>query len=75
MRTLIALLLTLPLFGCEPESVMERNGETPADAVENTADTIEDAKEDDGEEIETGRRLSAADAQAPERSGIGRWVR
>ena len=51
MRTSIALLLTLPLFACEPESVMERSGEIPADAVENTADTIEDAREDDGEEI------------------------
>ena len=52
MRTSIALLLALPLFACEPESVMERSGDTPNDAGEATANTLEDAREDDGEEVE-----------------------
>jgi hypothetical protein len=52
MRTALVLLLTLPLFACEPKSMMEQSGETLDDASDGIADTIEDIREDVEENIE-----------------------
>jgi hypothetical protein len=48
----MALLLTLPLMACEPESVMERAGETLDDAGDAITDTIEDARDDTEEFVD-----------------------
>jgi PhoPQ-activated pathogenicity-related protein len=50
MRTVMALVLTLPLLACESESLMERSGETLDDATDEVTDTIEDTRE----EVEDG---------------------
>ena len=48
----MALLLTLPLVACEPDSVMERSAQTLDDAADEIAVTIEDAREEVEEGIE-----------------------
>jgi hypothetical protein len=52
MRAAMALLLTLPLVGCEPQSVMEKAGETLEDASDEITDTIGDATDNVEENIE-----------------------
>lgn len=52
MRTVMALLLTLPLLACESESLMERSSESLDDATDETTDTIEDTREEVEEDIE-----------------------
>lgn len=52
MRTAMALLLMLPLIACEPDSIMERSGETLDDASDDITDAIDDARENVEEDIE-----------------------
>jgi len=46
MKIFMGLLLTLTLFACEKQSLMERAGETLDDAGDEIADAIDDARED-----------------------------
>jgi len=46
MKIFMGLLLTLALFACEKQSLMERAGETLDDAGDEIADAIDDARED-----------------------------
>ena len=52
MRTVMALILTLPLLACESESLMEGSGETLDDATDEITDTIEDTREEVEEYVE-----------------------
>lgn len=52
MKAFAALLLTLPLFACEGDSVAERSGEALDDAGDEIAEAIEDGREDAEEAID-----------------------
>ena len=50
MKVSTALLLTLPLFACEGESLMENAGRAVDDTGDEIAETIDEASEDAEEE-------------------------
>ena len=45
-RAAMALLLTFPIIGCEPESIMDRSADTAHDPGDEIANTIEDARDE-----------------------------
>jgi len=48
----LALLLTLPLIACEPDSIMDRSAAAPEDAGDQITNQLEDSSEETEETTE-----------------------